>query len=380
MKSYWFWLLMNVIIWPPALLYTHQPMTNINVSLFGTAFYFMTLLILPLFERKKKLTLTLLIIKGIIAIFVFYSLSKTSMNPYFLLVLTLVFAEGFYCLSLGFSIVLCLIILIGLSVFLIFSEFALFNQCFVFVYMMFLIGGLVLYKKTKDCLDDLECRYDILLSEYRRMKRRKITDEEMIRQEERVLIAGEIHDSVGYKLTALLMHLEGFSLQLANQDQEYVTLLKRLANESLVETRKAVKSVKNTESGGLAGILRLIRKLEIDNVMKIRFTVKQGAFTVPLTGEQSFIIYRAIREALTNIMRHSYAREAEITFEVLGRRMFCFEISNSIHLHKKYREGFGLGTMRERLEKLGGKLDVYQTKEQFIVRGSLVIEMEETND
>lgn len=101
------------------------------------------------------------------------------------------------------------------------------------------------------------------------------------------------------------MQFEAFRLTAAEKDKEQVQNLKELAEQSLEETRRAVRSFKQREAGGLQGVIRLIRKLEMESVMKINFSVKHGAFAAPLTGEQSFAIYRAIQEALTNIMKHS---------------------------------------------------------------------------
>lgn len=171
------------------------------------------------------------------------------------------------------------------------------------------------------------------------------------------------------------MQLEAFRLDVSESNQEQVQSLKVLASESLEETRRAVKSLKTTETGGLPGILRLIRKLEMESFMRIHFSVKHGAFTAPLTGEQAFAIFRSVQEALTNIMKHSTSREAEIMFEAPGGSIFRFEISNPITGHQPFHEGFGLTSMRDRLERLGGGLEVFQTDEQFILRGYVKIEM-----
>ena len=381
MKSYWIWLLMNLLIWPLALLYPNQPIVSMIGNLFGTALYFIIFFILPLFERKPKILLTFLSINGIIVILIFHSASDTGFNAYLLLLLTLNIAEGFYRLHMRYSLIHWCIVTVCLGTISISSQLNIYIQCFIIVYMLTLLIGLAFYKRTKDRNSDLEVRYDVLLSEYRDVKRRKVSQDEITRQEERMLIAHEIHDSVGHKLVALLMQLEAFRLGVPEKEKEHVEFLKQLASESLEETRKAVKSMKTNETGGVAGILRLIRKLEVESFMRIHFTVKHGAFTAPLTGEQSFVIYRSVQEALTNIMKHSHSREAEIIFEAPGGRIFRFEITNKFHSDTEYKEGFGLSSMRDRLEKYGGELEVYQTEEQFIVRGTLEIGYGgETND
>lgn len=370
---YGLWLLMNFLVWPLALFYTNQPIIDMIGAMFGTTLYFIIFFILPLFQWKPKLLVTLLSINGLLAILILYPTVDTGFNPFLLLVITLNIAEGFYRLSFWASVIQWCVVILGLFVALFFSEFNLIVFLFIIIYMVLLLTGLVFYKKTKDRNSDLEVRYDVLLSEYRGVKRRKASEEEITRQEERMLIAHEIHDSVGHKLTALLMQLEAYRIQAPEQEKEQVQSLKQLASESLEETRRAVKSLKTSEPGGVAGILRLIRKLEMESFMRIHFTVKHGAFSAPLTGEQSFAIYRSVQEALTNIVKHSRTREAQITFEAPGGRVFRFEIANPIHSQTGYNEGFGLTAMRERLEKFGGELDVFQTEEQFIVRGSLEI-------
>src|SRR5690606_20460399 len=90
-----------------------------------------------------------------------------------------------------------------------------------------------------------------------------------------------------------------------------------------------------------------------------------------LTGEQSFAIYRAVQEALTNIMKHSSTREAQVSFESPGGRIFRFEVSNLTTPNPYFREGYGLKAMRERLENVGGTLEVHQDHRQFIVRGNI---------
>ena len=374
MWSYWLWLLCHVLVWLLALLYVDQSIGKMIWSLFGTALYFIIFFITPLVKHKSKLLLILLGMNAVIAVLTLHPISGVAFNPYLLLILTLVLAEGFYYLHIRDSLILGGFIFIGIMGASFTIELYIYIRIFIYLYWILLVVAMVVYRKTKGHSDDLEARYDALLSEYRSLKRRRVSEDEVTRQEERMLIAHEIHDSVGHKLTALLMQLEAFRLDVSDKDKEQVQSLKELASSGLEETRRAVKSLKANETGGLPGVLRLIRKLEMESYMRIHFSVKHGAFTAPLTGEQAFVIYRSVQEALTNIMKHSTVREAEIMFEAPGGSIFRFEISNPIREHHPYQEGFGLTSMRERLERFGGDLDIFQTEEQFIVRGYLKLE------
>ena len=76
---------------------------------------------------------------------------------------------------------------------------------------------------------------------------------------ERNTIARDIHDSVGHRLTALIMKLEMLSIQNSNSDYDE---LKSMAKESLEEIRKSVKTMQTDENEGIATVVHLIRKLE----------------------------------------------------------------------------------------------------------------------
>ncbi|MBP2240940.1 signal transduction histidine kinase [Cytobacillus eiseniae] len=373
MKSYWLWLFLNIIVWLLAVVYFNEDLDNLTIRLFGVTFYFIQFFIIPITIRKTNLLVIILSINALLASISLLPYDNGGFNPFLILIISLLIAEGFYRLSIGRSMIVGVIGTFGLIANVLYSNLDPFVQLFIGIYIILLIIAMIFYKKTKNRSDDLEARYQALLSEYRDLKRRVISEEDLARQEERVLIAHEIHDSVGHTLTALLMQLEMFRLNISGEYKEQVQTLKELANSSLEKTRNAVKSLKARESGGLPGILRLVRKLEMESFIRIHFSVKHGAFTAPLTGEQSFVIYRSVQEALTNIMKHSQAREAEITFEAPGGSIFRFEISNPVIDNHRYQEGFGLTSMRERLVKFGGNLEVFKTEEQFVVTGFIRI-------
>ncbi|WP_078380654.1 sensor histidine kinase [Sutcliffiella halmapala] len=381
MKLYWIWLLFNTVPWLFAFVFFTGSMEEIMWRLVGVAVFFVVFFIMPLVDRRPVVVMSLLSINVCMMIITLYPLEAQGFNPFLLLLIALLIAEAFYRLSIRHASIVGGVSVVGVLVTMVSTELSAWEFTFITIYFILLVAGVIIYKLTKEGKDGLAARYDALLSEYRELKRRLVSDEEVARQEERMLIGHEIHDSVGHKLTALLMQLEVFRLKASERDIGQVESLKALANQSLEETRSAVKMLKRSDVGGLPGVLRLIRKLETESFIRIQFTVKSGAFAAPLTGEQSFIIYRSVQEALTNIMKHSNARAAEITFDAPGGSIFRFEISNPVKNNNRFQEGFGLSSMRERLEKIGGQLDVQRTTEKFIVSGYIkLFNVEEHND
>lgn len=243
------------------------------------------------------------------------------------------------------------------------------NLEFIFItcFFLFLTIQFNQYIREREEQKDI---YEHLLGEYRSLKRVNIENERVARLEERTYIARDMHDSVGHKLTALLMQVEMLAMQ--NQSSDYREL-KQLAKQSLEETRLAVKTLKREEAAGISSVIQLIRKLEAENHLLVRFTTKQGVLLTDITNVQSIVLYRSIQEALTNVMKHSVSKNVAVT---LGRSAIGeieWEIANPVIHPAPFELGFGLTAMRERVEEQGGRLRVYQTDGEFIIEGSMPV-------
>lgn len=213
--------------------------------------------------------------------------------------------------------------------------------------------------------------YDQVLGEYRKLKRMNLVADKNARLEERTKIARDIHDSVGHRLTALIMKLKVLSIR--DEKMDY-SELKQMAQDSLDETRQAVKALQGEEHEGLATVVHLIRKLEAESHILVQFTIKQGVLSVQTSNEKSVVLYRAIQEAMTNAMRHAQSREVQVTLGKSATGAILFEITNKIYDARSYEFGFGLKNMQERLNKVCGTLHVYQTEKKFVVMGTIPVE------
>ena len=83
-----------------------------------------------------------------------------------------------------------------------------------------------------------------------------------------------------------------------------------------------------------------------------------------MPGELRRNLFLCIKEALHNIMKHAHATEASLTFTILPEaagHILITEIKDNgvgIDTSKMDKFGNGLGTMKERLKKLGGTLEI----------------------
>jgi len=186
--------------------------------------------------------------------------------------------------------------------------------------------------------------------------------------EERTRIAREMHDSVGHKLTALSMQLE---ILLMKEKNDILQSMKEIVNESLEETRKAVRALNIDDVVGISSVIQLIRKLESESHLRVHFTTKQGALGLTLSNQNNIVLYRVLQEALTNAMKYGQSREVFVTLGSTPLGHLFFDIRNSYDHIKPIHEGFGLKNMRQRVEESGGRLEIYQLDRTFIIEGSL---------
>lgn len=177
-------------------------------------------------------------------------------------------------------------------------------------------------------MEEPKKKLEQLQSDIRTLKRRHISMGEAARIEERTRIMRDLHDSVGHKLTALIMKIEMYAIKTGN---EKFRDLKQMAESSLEETRKAVSVLKQEESEGIATVVQLIRKLKSESHIIVQFTLKEGVLATMLSNTKNIQLYRIIQEALTNAMRHGDTREVKVILGKTALGHLSFEMRNRNH-------------------------------------------------
>ncbi|XEC95883.1 sensor histidine kinase [Paenibacillus tarimensis] len=356
-------------------------------GLLGCALFFAFYFLSPLFRHRPAI-LFLFLFSSLTTAVCTFSLLKPAAGEmagmlFLLLMISYLMGEAGYRLSLGWTLAFGAVASAAmLAAF--YLENGVFGTGLTFaaLYLAAFVAAIAAYHRERTENREGTVRFEALLDEYRKLKRYAKSSEDAARIEERTTITRQIHDSVGHKLTSLLMQLEMFRMNSTGEIQLQAEQMKRLAQESLDETRKAVKALKEAEPGGIPALLRLIRNLEAENYLQVEFSFRHGALSVALRNDQSIAVYRAIQEALTNAMRHGSSRKVSIRMESPGGRIFRFEVVSDIRSGERepVREGFGLTSMRDRIEKAGGELDVTLSGGQFLVRGTFKLEDEKERE
>lgn len=190
---------------------------------------------------------------------------------------------------------------------------------------------------------------------------------------ERARIAHELHDVVTHHVTAILVQAEAGQHH-PDLDRRTLDLLASIADggrKTLADLRSLLGALdgkaENTRAPAEQQASEVIARAQAAG-QRVKF-VAQGQ-RYPLTGATGLVVVRVVQEGLTNALK--YAREGAATVGIsYGKREIMIEVASSGRSAKGSAAksgGRGIIGMRERVELVGGQLQVEQLDEQFVVR------------
>jgi PAS domain S-box-containing protein len=180
-----------------------------------------------------------------------------------------------------------------------------------------------------------------------------------LRRSERRRIARDLHDIVLQDLSGALQSLRLAHLRAKGSGvdlKEEIEALGRATSGlrgALYDLRREddLPLVKSVES-----LVELNRQLAPGH--KIDLIIEEG-FSEGLTGELSVQLSRILQEALTNARRHSGARKVEVRLKTEGGTIVAEVVDDGRGFDPgSRRAGIGLSAMRERVEGLGGEIEM----------------------
>ncbi len=187
--------------------------------------------------------------------------------------------------------------------------------------------------------------------------------------EERERIAREMHDGLAQALGLLHMKLRGAQEQPASGDPariaDALNEMTAITDHAYEEVRQSIFGLRTMVSRGLGLIPTLtefLHEFSSQNGISVELQVAEGR-PIHLSPASEVQLIRIIQEALANVRKHAEAGHAwvrlqrqdpwvRVTIEDDGKGFEPATVASPDRLH------FGLQTMRERAEGLGGKLEI----------------------
>ena len=204
--------------------------------------------------------------------------------------------------------------------------------------------------------DQLQERALALEARNRDLADRQDYEVELATLAERARIAREIHDNVGHQLTRASLQTEALRVVHANEPGVAADFadVKRTVDEALQLVRASVHALNDNAANLSVQLERIVKGARSDGGPQIELEVL--AEHAPANVANCFAAI--LREALSNTIRH--ARAQNVTVRCMEHPSFYQLIvtddgAGAIKTDNRgVTEGMGLGSMRERVEALGG--------------------------
>ncbi len=177
---------------------------------------------------------------------------------------------------------------------------------------------------------------------------------ELSKREERVRIARDLHDTLGHTLSLLTLKSQ---------------LIQRLATTDPERTRLEAKEMETSSRAALKQVRELVSDMRTvtmtEELANIQHILRTGNITFQYEGDEDFsaispvtqnIISMCMREAVTNIIKHSNATHCAITITKFADKMKIMIRDDGKAAAKEKTFGNGLRGMEERLMFIEGGL------------------------
>lgn len=181
-------------------------------------------------------------------------------------------------------------------------------------------------------------------------------------------VARLLHDGAGQIVFAMqlaIAHLDSVLPDtLRPRSMELSQLLQQL-DEQLHEHSHELYPVMLVDLGLAAALRDFTNKLHHRVGLAITFTC---SLTDRLPRDVESAVYRAVQEALTNVVRHAHATQVTVDVRVLGAVLACSVVDDGVGFIPRPpgEPGMGLGLVgiRDRLKAINGTVDIRSTEGQ----------------
>lgn len=172
--------------------------------------------------------------------------------------------------------------------------------------------------------------------------------------DERRRIARELHDGVTQELSFIRSQVRSFERRPAAP--EMLDFVASAAERALTESRRAIVALSDTPDEALdIAVRRAVADVADRAGLEVVFELAPDVSGGPAGAD----IVRIAREATTNVAKHASARTLRVSLARRGNEVrMLLEDDGAGFDPDASRPGFGLRSMRERAEAIGGRLTV----------------------
>jgi signal transduction histidine kinase len=196
--------------------------------------------------------------------------------------------------------------------------------------------------------------------------------------QERLNLAREIHDGLASDLAAVVALFKYYEQRRQRDPDDagqLLTQLQSMTEEILTGARNILQSLRPRtirSEGLLASVLKLVDQFGRVNLIETNVSIRGEENAVP--SEQKEVIFQVLREGLSNVRKHSQARNLWVMLDLSSIPWVLtvrddgrgFDVRRVADDPKKVGS-YGLVGMRERAELMGGDLQIVSQSDGTVI-------------
>jgi PAS domain S-box-containing protein len=192
----------------------------------------------------------------------------------------------------------------------------------------------------------------------------------LAQEEERSRLSKELHDQLGHDLVLLKSRLRSMCRKISDCQLDFNSDLEDTVGEidRIIENvRRISRDLKPSmleDLGLFSSVQWLVENFSKQHALEISLDMEDFDHLFPREAQIS--LYRIFQETLTNISKHSQATLVNVDVKKEnGHIVFCVEDNGKgfelkkVMTRKFHEKGVGLTAMKERMNMLGGRFDVF---------------------
>ena len=192
----------------------------------------------------------------------------------------------------------------------------------------------------------------------------------LVEERERRSIATDLHDQIGQTLSVIKMRCFALRDELDSADLiRQVDEIKELVKQTIRDTRSLTFELSPPvlyELGLVAAIDWLAEQFQAK--YGLQCTVESDARPKPLNQDFAIVLFRSVRELMINIIKHAGAQKVKIAIRANKKNLRIRVTDDGVGFMPETRtrayknQQFGLFNITERIQHLGGKLEIDSQK------------------
>lgn len=226
----------------------------------------------------------------------------------------------------------------------------------------------MLYCIGRDVTERNETERKIL--EYQDRLKKLATELTLAEEIQRQQIAADLHDHVGQLLASTRLQLAALTNKMAKSEiSDKLNNISKDILSAIQATRKTISELSLPELNeiGLVAALADWMDEEVEHKHGIKVTLTGDDFVFALEENIRILVFRCVREILINVIKHAKASQVNIDIKAGKKNLTITVLDDGTGFNydpgilRGKGSGFGLFSIQERIEDIGGSLEINST-------------------